>query len=84
MSRKAPCGRWKFGCPRRSAECHDEASAVNCRLTDLAGKTLRTESISAESGENDYTIDVSSLSSGFYMLEMSTSKGKAVRKVMVQ
>lgn len=62
----------------------DEASAVNCRLTDLAGKTLRTESISAESGENDYTIDVSSLSSGFYMLEMSTSKGKAVRKVMVQ
>ncbi|MCR5550335.1 MAG: C10 family peptidase [Bacteroidales bacterium] len=62
----------------------DEVSAVNCRLTDLSGKTLRTESIPAESGENSYTIDVSSLSSGFYMLEMSTSKGKAVRKVMVQ
>ncbi len=62
----------------------DEASAVNCRLTDLAGKILRTEAIPAESGENSYTIDVSSLSSGFYMLEMSTSKGKAVRKVMVQ
>ena len=27
MSKKAPCGRWKFGCPRRSAECHASCKA---------------------------------------------------------
>lgn len=58
-------------------------AAVQCHLLDLAGKTIRTETIIANAGENHHTIGVSNLSSGFYILEMSTPTGKTIRKVMV-
>ena len=62
----------------------NEPSAVGCRLTDMAGKTLCLESFPSDAGENTHTLDVSSLSPGIYLLEVSTGRGKAVRKVTVQ
>jgi len=60
------------------------SETVNCRLTDATGKVLQIENLKATSGENRHSIDVSNLANGFYMLELSTNKGKTIRKIMVQ
>lgn len=61
-----------------------DAAKVTCRLLDAAGKLVQTESVEAYMGQNKHAMNVSSLSNGFYMLEISTPTGKAIRKVMVQ
>jgi len=60
------------------------AEPVTCRLTDATGKILQTEQLSATTGDNHHTINVANLAHGFYFLEMSTTQGKTIRKVMVQ
>lgn len=57
---------------------------ITCRLMDATGKLLSLETISASIGENHHSLNVSNLAKGFYMLEVSTSTGKSIRKVMVQ
>ena len=61
-----------------------ENESVHYRLTDATGKVLQMENLNAAMGENHHTLNVSKLSKGFYLLEISTSKGSSVRKVMVQ
>ncbi len=61
-----------------------EESAVVCRLFDAAGKVVAVNSFDALMGENTQSMDVSSLSQGFYMLEINTTKGKTIRKIMIQ
>lgn len=57
---------------------------ITCRLMDATGKVLSYETVNASIGENHHSMNVSNLSKGFYMLEVSTSTGKSIRKVMVQ
>ncbi len=62
----------------------DESRTVTFRLLDAAGKLLQTEVVESHVGDNRHTLNVSALSSGFYMLEMATQSGKTIRKVMVR
>lgn len=62
----------------------DEPSTVTMNLMDAAGRLLSCKTMSAMSGENTMNWDVSSLSAGLYLLEISTPKGRLIRKVMVE
>ncbi len=62
----------------------EEAVSVTCRLLDAAGKLIYTDVVEAAPGANKHVINVSNLSSGFYMLEMHTPTGKTIQKVMVR
>lgn len=61
-----------------------DASQVTFRLMDAMGKVVYMESVQAFAGENQYKMNVSNLSKGFYMMEISSEKGKSIRKIMVQ
>jgi hypothetical protein len=59
-------------------------SSVNLLLTDINGKNLITSDWPANSGENKFTIDLSSYSKGLYLLKI-TVNGESMRfKVMKQ
>lgn len=62
----------------------EDNASVAFRLVDAAGKLVSMDKIAAVAGDNHYSMNVSALSPGFYMLEISTDKGKTLRKVMVQ
>lgn len=61
-----------------------DASTVNFRLMDATGKLVAADNMQASCGNNKFSMNVSRLPKGFYMLEISSPKGKTVRKVMVQ
>jgi len=61
-----------------------DAEQVTCKLMDAAGKIIQSNTFTANIGENTHEVNVSSLSSGFYMVELDTDSGKVIRKIMVQ
>lgn len=54
------------------------ATASSIRIMDLHGRVVRAAEVS---GSQD-SVDVSGLSSGMYVLEIETSQGKAVKKIV--
>lgn len=56
---------------------------ITCVLMDAMGKILKTEAHHSDAGENIFSMDVSGFAAGFYLLEIHTSKGKQIRKVMI-
>ncbi len=63
----------------------DAADHVVCSLYDVSGKILLTDEFDVNGGEAVQHIKLpSSLSQGFYFLDVETSKGKTVTKVMVR
>lgn len=61
-----------------------DAYKVTFRLMDAAGKVIAIDNVEAAAGDNKYSMNVSNLSKGFYMMEISSEKGKVLRKIMVQ
>lgn len=61
-----------------------DAQQVTCKLMDATGKIMQRNIFTANIGENTYQVNVSSLSAGFYMVELDTESGKVIRKIMVQ
>ena len=61
-----------------------DAYKVTFRLMDAAGKVIAIDNVEAAAGDNKYSMNVSNLSKGFYMIEISSEKGKVLRKIMVQ
>lgn len=62
----------------------NDGGDVVCNLLDATGKIVRNQTLNAVAGDNKLTMDVSNLAKGFYMLQVNTTSGKAIQKVMVQ
>ena len=62
----------------------NEPETVSMKLMDAAGRILAVETVNAVAGENHHEMNLSSFSAGFYFLEITTPKGRILRKVTVQ
>ncbi|MEP7170276.1 MAG: T9SS type A sorting domain-containing protein, partial [Bacteroidota bacterium] len=56
----------------------------NCSLilTDITGRELMREQLTATEGKNEHTIDVSSLVNGVYLIKLKTIDGKIVKRII--
>lgn len=61
---------------------YSNAKGGNLYLYDLSGKMLKTQKVSANSGDD--TISVSNLQSGNYLLMLKSDQGMSVSKVMIK
>lgn len=62
----------------------NESEKVYFKLFDMAGKQVLMDVFEAENGENHQTVDVSNLNAGLYLMEMTTTTGRVIQKVLVQ
>jgi hypothetical protein len=62
----------------------NESTNVNVRLMDMTGKTLRQGAFGGEQGANRIQFGLQDVARGMYLLEISNTEGKSVRKVTVQ
>jgi hypothetical protein len=60
------------------------SSAADVKLTDMLGRTVYEQVIANQSGEIKDNIDVSSIAKGVYTVDVSTDKGRATQKVVVE
>lgn len=58
-------------------------SAASIQLLDMSGRVISSQNTSVSSGENDFTVNISSLQSGNYILSVSSASGKINRMVSV-
>ena len=59
--------------------------AVNSiRIIDVIGKTLLQQLDHSVIGENHYILDVATLSSGIYMIEVINGDQVSVQKIMIE
>jgi hypothetical protein len=61
---------------------YSNAKGGNLYLYDLSGKMLKTQKVSAKSGDD--TISVSNLQSGNYLLMLKSDQGMSVSKVIIK
>ena len=57
---------------------------VNIKLTDMLGRAVYENSLQNQSGEIRDNINVSSLAKNVYTLEVTTDKGRATKRVVVE
>jgi hypothetical protein len=62
----------------------EKANNVKVMLTNLNGQTVFQENLNTLNGEYNKTIDVSKFIEGVYILSITTNKGKATKKVVIQ
>jgi CubicO group peptidase (beta-lactamase class C family) len=60
------------------------AAPATLLLTDMAGKVLLQKSLSLVAGSNSFTLPVSKLAGGCYLLRVASGSGEEVRKVVVE
>ncbi len=51
-------------------------------LSDLNGKVIRSEVVSAKAGENRIKISMDDLASGMYVLQVSTTNARGMMKIV--
>jgi PKD repeat protein len=56
------------------------ASNINVRIYDLSGKELQAHPIKGQQGINNIILDVTNLSNGLYLIELSSNAGKFVKQ----
>ena len=61
-----------------------QADHLTVQLLDMTGKVLRQSAFDGNDGANQFRFDLQGVAKGLYLLEVSTSTGKSVRKVTVQ
>lgn len=62
----------------------EEDDMLTFRITDLSGRTIALEQVTAESGIRHHTFNVSNFAKGIYLLNIETVEGKTVKKFIVQ
>jgi hypothetical protein len=62
----------------------EKAYSGQIRLTSILGETVLSQVYQSTRGENFFTLDVSGLSAGFYLLEFETPWGKETHKLEIQ
>lgn len=60
----------------------ESSNKVNVVLSDLNGKVIRNEIVSAKAGENRIKISMDDLSTGMYLLHISSSNLRGVLKIV--
>lgn len=66
---------------------YDFASATTqavARVTDISGRVVLTKDFGKVSGAQTFSLNVSALNTGLYMIELTTDNGKAVSKFSIQ
>lgn len=61
----------------------DQSQEIQINLVGLTGQQLSTQSLRANAGKNEQTIDLNGLPAGVYYVVIRGEKGKAVQKVVV-
>ena len=62
----------------------DKASDVLLSITDLAGKLLYSKTVKTTSGNNSIPVDLSMISKGVYVLNLSSDIVNATRRIVVE
>ena len=62
----------------------DEEKSNSIRITDVLGKTLLTFNDNSVIGKNKFTLDVATISSGIYMIEVMNGDQKSIQKIMIE
>ena len=62
----------------------DVAGENSIRLSDLAGKTMILNTGTSTEGINNFTLDVSGISSGIYFLEILNGEQRSITKISVE
>ena len=60
-----------------------QSGVAEFRILNLLGKTARVQKQQAISGYNQVTIDISSLEPGSYFVQMITSEGIRIKKMII-
>ncbi|MDX2001941.1 MAG: T9SS type A sorting domain-containing protein [Chitinophagales bacterium] len=58
-----------------------QAQTVAVSIVDLAGKTVYQNTLNANGGNNELTVNLSQAAQGIYFVKLSSEKGTAIRKV---
>jgi hypothetical protein len=53
-------------------------------ISNMMGQQVYSENVALENGNNQYQINVSSLSSGFYMVNIKTATGSSTQKMIIR
>ncbi len=61
----------------------NESLGLNLRLTDIAGRVLRNETIESKIGQNSFSLSTQTLSNGFYFVELIGKTGRIGMKIVV-
>lgn len=61
-----------------------EAQNIVCKIIDMNGRVVLTQSFNHNGGAFTETLNVSSLASGIYILNVETNSGKAGGKIIIQ
>ena len=61
-----------------------EAQNIVCKIIDMNGRVVLTQSFNHNGGAFAETLNVSSLASGIYILNVETNSGKAGGKIIIQ
>ncbi len=59
-----------------------QSETVIVTLTDITGKVISYETISAERGANNHQVEMANLSDGIYFISMETSLGKTTERIV--
>lgn len=60
------------------------ASKANILITDVSGKVFKNQSVQLNNGDNNISIDVVGLTSGFYSLKVVTVNGETLNSTFVK
>ena len=61
-----------------------ETTNANLIVTNLMGQVVNTQNVSLETGNNQYEINVSNFSAGFYLVNVRTNAGSTTQKLIVK
>lgn len=62
---------------------YDQNETAAATITDLAGRVVLSQSVAVENGENVVTFNTASLSTGMYVLTLSTSTKSLISKISI-
>lgn len=62
----------------------EKAQNVLCNIVDVTGKEIYSQSFQNEEGTSSQQINVSSIASGIYILNLYTNSGKVTHKILIQ
>ena len=61
-----------------------EVANANLVVTNLMGQVVYTQNVSLETGSNQYSLNVSNFSAGFYLVNIRTNAGSTTQKLIVE
>ena len=59
----------------------EEASV---RIFDMVGKTVLTQNVALNQDNNKFSFDLSNMTKGIYFVELNTSAGRIVKKIVLE